>query len=211
MEYIQVKQITYKSSHNLLSCAFVNPLQQLCLFHAMIHPLLAWLRIKQLLFTVCIASWSQSGATHQDLSHTGMTLFSIQVTCREYEVQLAAADPTAEAQQQRVRQLYHRQLLVPLADAAPTLQAYREWEASLQGDAHPVQVPDHVEQGFKKAQQAVSLRSEHEAMVAPDKPADENLLAAFLAYIKYEEVGICQCEQGDVIAVHELDPKSVWS
>lgn len=102
-------------------------------------------------------------------------------------MQLAAADPTAEAQQQRVRQLYHRQLLVPLADAAPTLQAYREWEASLQGDAHPVQVPDHVEQGFKKAQQAVSLRSEHEAMVAPDKPADENLLAAFLAYIKYEE------------------------
>ena len=121
-----------------------------------------------------------------------MTLFSIQVTCREYEAQLAAAKPT-DAQQQRVRQLYQRQLLVPLADAAQTLQGYRDWEAKLAGAAQPPQIPDHVEQGFQKAQQDVSLRSQHEAMVAPDKPADENLLAAFLAYIKYEEVGICQC------------------
>ncbi|KAL3153941.1 hypothetical protein ABBQ32_013502 [Trebouxia sp. C0010 RCD-2024] len=108
-------------------------------------------------------------------------------TYREHEAQLAAADPTADTQQQRVGQLYQRQLLVPLADAAQTLQGYRQWEAQLAGATQPPQVPDHVEQGFKKAQQAVSLRSEHEAMVASDKPADENLLAAFLAYIKYEE------------------------
>ena len=117
-----------------------------------------------------------------------MTLFSIQVTCREHEAELAAADSTSDAQQQRVRQLYHRQLLVPLADAAHTLQRYRKWEAQLPGAAQPAHVPDHVEKGFKKAQQAVNLRSEHEAMVAPGKPADETLLAAFLAYIKYEQV-----------------------
>lgn len=117
-----------------------------------------------------------------------MTLFSIQVTCRDHEAQLAAAQPSADAQQQRVRQLYHRQLLVPLADGPQTLQSYREWEAQLPGASQPAQVPAHIQQGFQKAQQAVSLRREHEAMVAPDKAADENLLAAFLAYIKYEEV-----------------------
>lgn len=117
-----------------------------------------------------------------------MTVFSIQVTCREFEAQLAAADPTADAQLQRVRQLYHRQLLVPLANGTQTKQAYLKWESSLPGAQQPAQMPSHVEQGFQKAQQAVTLRCEHEAMVAPDKPADENLLAAFLAYIKYEEV-----------------------
>ena len=122
-----------------------------------------------------------------------MTLFSIQVTCREHEAELAAADPTSDAQQQRVRQLYHRQLLVPLADAAQTLQSYHEWEAQLPGAAQPAHTPDHVEKGFKKAQQAVDARSEHEAMVASDKPADETLLAAFLAYIKYEQVHKLDC------------------
>lgn len=115
-------------------------------------------------------------------------MFSIQVTCRDYEAQLAASDPTADAQQQRVRQLYHRQLQVPLADGAKSLQSYRAWEAKLAGATQPAQVPGHVEQGFQKAQQTVSVRHEHEAMVAPDKVADENLLAAFLAYIKFEEV-----------------------
>lgn len=129
-----------------------------------------------------------------------MTLFSIQVTCREHEAELAAAEPAADAQQQRVRQLYQRQLLVPLADADQTLQSYREWEAQLSGAAQPVHIPDHVEKGFKKAQQAVNLRSEHEAMVAPDKPADETLLAAFLAYIKYEQV--CEMATGyDLISL----------
>ena len=54
--------------------------------------------------------------------------------------------------------------------------------------ASPVQLPGHIQQGFQKAQQAVGLRSQHEGMVAADKPADEDLLAAYLAYIKYEEV-----------------------
>ena len=119
----------------------------------------------------------------------GITSFSIQVPCREYEHELSAQDPTSDAQLQRVRQLHHRQLQVPLAEAAQTMQSYLKWEASLPDAQQPIQAPSHVQQGFQKAQQAVSLRREHEAMVAPDKPADENLLAAFLAYIKYEEVG----------------------
>lgn len=142
-------------------------------------------------------------------SSKGMTLFSIQVTCREYEAELAAADPASDAQQQRVRQLYHRQLLVPLADAAQTLQSYREWEAQLPGAKQPAQIPGHVEQGYKRAQQAVTLRSEHEAMVAPDKPADETLLAAFLAYVKYEQVcAPCQQPAASAPALHGLTPRA---
>jgi hypothetical protein len=123
------------------------------------------------------------------VQRSGITSFSIQVTCREYEHELSAQDPTSDAQLQHVRQLHHRQLQVPLAEAAQTMQSYLKWEASLPDAQQPIQAPSHVQQGFQKAQQAVSLRREHEAMVAPDKPADENLLAAFLAYIKYEEVG----------------------
>ena len=118
-----------------------------------------------------------------------VTLFSIQVTCREAEQQLLASDPASDSQQQRVRQLFHRQLLVPLAQGPPALQAYKDWESLLPGAQQPFKVPAHVQQGFQKAQQAVSLRAQHEAMTAEGKPADEELLAAFLAYVKFEEVG----------------------
>ena len=135
----------------------------------------------------CLRIFCRRNEQAKSLSR-GVTLFSIQVPCRAYEAQLAAADPSAEAQQQRVRQLFHRQLLVPLADGGKTSQSYQEWEATLSGGLHAAQLPANVEQGFQKAQQAVSLRREHEAMVAADKAADETLLAAYLAYIRYEEV-----------------------
>lgn len=118
-----------------------------------------------------------------------MTLFSIQVTCREAEQQLLASDPASDSQQQRVRQLFHRQLLVPMAEGPTALQAYEDWESSLPGAQQPFKLPAHVQQGFLKAQQAVSLRAQHEAMTAAGKIADEELLAAFLAYVKFEEVG----------------------
>ena len=100
-----------------------------------------------------------------------MTLFSVQVHCRQSEVQLLAQKPS-DAQPLRIRQLYQRQLQTPLADGKQTMQEYLKWEASLPSTQQSPQVPQHVEQGFQKAQQAVSIRSEHEAMVAPDKPAD---------------------------------------
>ena len=136
-----------------------------------------------------------AACSNRDPIFKKVTLFSIQVACREYEAQLAATDPTADVQLQRVRQLYHRQLLVPLADSTQTRQSCVDWESSLPGAKHPSQLPSHIEQGFQKAQQAVHLRLEHEATVAPGKPADETLLASFLAYIKYEEVGLTCCSE----------------
>lgn len=121
-----------------------------------------------------------------------MTLFSIQVICREAEQQLLASDPHSDTQQHRVRQLFHRQLLVPLTNGPATLQAYKQWESALPDAQQPFQVPAHVQQGYQKAQQAVGLRTQHEAMTAADKPADENLLAAFLAYVTFEEVTTTQ-------------------
>ena len=117
-------------------------------------------------------------------------MFSLQVTCREAEQQLLASDTSSDSQQQRVRQLFHRQLLVPLTEGPSTLQSYQDWEGSLPTAPQPFQVPAHVQQGYQKAQQAVGMRKQHEAMTAVDKPADEELLAAFLAYIKFEEVNL---------------------
>ena len=50
---------------------------------------------------------------------------------RESEASLLAADPADEKQRERVRSLWQRQLQVPLADSAETLEQYRAWEAGL--------------------------------------------------------------------------------
>ncbi len=48
---------------------------------------------------------------------------------RDSETSLLAADPADEKQRERVRSLWQRQLQVPLADSADTLEQYRAWEA----------------------------------------------------------------------------------
>ncbi len=50
-----------------------------------------------------------------------------------------------------------------------------------------MQVPEHVQKGYDKAQAAVALRTANEAAVAPGKDADSELLAAYMAYTKLEE------------------------
>ena len=44
-----------------------------------------------------------------------------------------------------------------------------------------------VAQGHDKAQAAAALRAASEASVAPGKPADDTLLAAYAAYIRLEK------------------------
>ena len=50
-------------------------------------------------------------------------------------------------------------------------------------------VPVHLTKAYAKAQEAVSLRRTYETAVAPDRPADAHLLAAYMAYIRLEQVG----------------------
>ncbi len=49
-------------------------------------------------------------------------------------------------------------------------------------------VPQHVRKAYEKAQEGVSLRRAHEEACAADKPVDEHLLAAYMAYIQLERV-----------------------
>ena len=84
---------------------------------------------------------------------------------------------------------------VPLAAGPETLVEYKAWQAEHMAteesnDAAPLQseLPVHVRKGYDKAQELVKMRRACEAAVAGDKAVDTELLAAFMAYIKLEEV-----------------------
>jgi hypothetical protein len=49
-------------------------------------------------------------------------------------------------------------------------------------------LPASVKQGYTKAQAAAKLRAASETAVNAARPADHDLLAAFMAYLKLEEV-----------------------
>ncbi|GAX74832.1 hypothetical protein CEUSTIGMA_g2278.t1 [Chlamydomonas eustigma] len=86
---------------------------------------------------------------------------------------------------ERMRSLYCRQMQVPLEGGQDVYESYKEWEAVLGKE-----VPQHIIKAFSKAQEALALRRPYEVAVAPGKPADAHLLAAFMAYIKLEkEIG----------------------
>jgi hypothetical protein len=77
---------------------------------------------------------------------------------------------------------------VPLATGPNTLAAYEAWEASV-GGVPASAMPATVRAGYDEAQQAVAVRAPFEEALLPDRPADQDLLATFLAYVKLEEVG----------------------
>lgn len=78
---------------------------------------------------------------------------------------------------------------VPLSTGTATLSAYEAWEASTSPDS-PAQLPGHVKKGYDKAQEMLRKRQTSEKAIAADKPADVDLLAAFMAYIQLEEVSL---------------------
>jgi hypothetical protein len=110
---------------------------------------------------------------------------------RGVEAAAEAAAPGAEAAQ-RVRQVFHRQLAVPLMDAAQTMAAYEAWErahAEGGGGGGDV-VPRAVRRAFDFAGRALELRRPFEAAVAPRPPGGEaDALAGFLAYARLEASG----------------------
>jgi hypothetical protein len=63
------------------------------------------------------------------------------------------------------------------------------------------QVVQHVRQKFEAAQKQLDLRRPYEDAVMTEAPADPNLLAAYLAYIKAEE------KEGDPARVQA---RGVW-
>ena len=80
---------------------------------------------------------------------------------------------------------------VPLLDHAKTAEELQRFLGSAEG----VQaLPEQVKKGRARAEAMAEARQAHEAAVAEGKPADTDLLAAYMAYIKVEEVGLLHCD-----------------
>ncbi|KAK9678015.1 hypothetical protein RND81_11G182000 [Saponaria officinalis] len=97
-----------------------------------------------------------------------------------------------EKQIQRVRNLYQRQLSVPLADMKSNLLAYKMWEVE-QGNDLDVNSDDlngispHVASAYKKAMELYTARIDlEEQILKPDVP-DSERLPLFKRYLKFEE------------------------
>lgn len=76
-------------------------------------------------------------------------------------------------------------LQVPLIGNENSLEALENWEAEL---SKPQELPPHVRKQAEKAQAAAQQRQAHEHAVAPGREANEELLAAYMAYIRLEQV-----------------------
>jgi len=77
---------------------------------------------------------------------------------------------------------------VPLAGGDAALAALAAWEARLPAGAAAPELPPPVVRARAKAAAAAAARRGHEAAVASGRPADADLLAAYMAYIRLEEV-----------------------
>lgn len=75
---------------------------------------------------------------------------------------------------------------VPLLDGPETLKEWNRLKGSAEGSTDSL--PDGAKQGYQKAQGMVQSRLANEESVATSKPADTDLLTAYMAYIKLEEV-----------------------
>ena len=69
---------------------------------------------------------------------------------------------------------------VPLLNGPATLTAYRDWAGS--------DPPAAVKAGYNKAQAVAAARKDLELAVSAGKPADMDLLASYMAYVKLEQV-----------------------
>ncbi|KAL3620760.1 hypothetical protein CASFOL_035672 [Castilleja foliolosa] len=95
-----------------------------------------------------------------------------------------------EKQIQRVRNLFHRQLSIPLADLKSTLLAYKAWEAD-NGSLNDVNnsevdgLSSHVVSVYQKALEMLSARANFEENISK-KDVDSEKLQDFMAYLKFE-------------------------
>lgn len=69
---------------------------------------------------------------------------------------------------------------IPLLAGPATLAHYKEWARS--------EPPAAVKAGYDKAQAVATARKDVEVAVAAGKPADMDLLASYMAYVKLEQV-----------------------
>ncbi|KAK3007834.1 hypothetical protein RJ639_014336 [Escallonia herrerae] len=97
-----------------------------------------------------------------------------------------------EKQVQRIRNIFHRQLSVPLADLKQTLLTYKAWEAE-QGttlDVHSSNldgISAHVASAYQKALEMFNARANFEERVSKQDLPDSERLQQFMNYLSFEE------------------------
>lgn len=74
---------------------------------------------------------------------------------------------------------------VPLLDHAKTVEEFQHFLGSTEALQT---LPEQVKKGQARAKGMAEARRVHEEAVSEGKPADTDLLAAYMAYIKIEEV-----------------------
>ncbi|XP_057251973.1 uncharacterized protein LOC104897005 isoform X2 [Beta vulgaris subsp. vulgaris] len=97
-----------------------------------------------------------------------------------------------EKQIQRIRNIFHRQLSVPLADMNSSLHAYKVWEVELgsnldvnSGDLEGIST--HVASAYKKALEMYNARVDLEEQISKSGVPDRERLPLFKRYLKFEE------------------------
>ncbi|XP_011013793.1 PREDICTED: squamous cell carcinoma antigen recognized by T-cells 3-like [Populus euphratica] len=97
-----------------------------------------------------------------------------------------------ELQVQRIRNIFHRQLSVPLVNLRSTLLAYKAWEVE-QGidlDAKSSEVdgiPSHLASAYQKAMEAYNARAQHEEQISMQNISDTEKFQNFMNYLKFEK------------------------
>ncbi|CAN4108217.1 unnamed protein product [Withania somnifera] len=92
----------------------------------------------------------------------------------------------------RIRNLFHRQLSVPLADLSSTLLTYKAWEAE-QGANLDVEssnldgISPHVAALYQKALDMMNARTHHENQISRKAAPESERLQHFMAYLKFEQ------------------------
>ncbi|KAK9853378.1 hypothetical protein WJX84_010588 [Apatococcus fuscideae] len=116
-------------------------------------------------------------------------------TVRTYYEERDAEGSVTATLHETVESFFHRQLQVPLLDGPSTLAYYKEWAHS--------DPPASVQAGYDKAQAVAAARKDLEIAVAAGKPADMDLLASYMAYVKLEQA------QGDPARVQMAYERAV--
>ncbi|KAM7481993.1 hypothetical protein LguiB_006576 [Lonicera macranthoides] len=97
-----------------------------------------------------------------------------------------------EKQVQRIRNIFHRQLSVPLKDLSTTLLTYKAWEA-VQGSTLDINsssldgIPSHVVSSYQKALEMLNARAQLEEQISRRDVSDSERLQHFMTYLKFEQ------------------------
>ncbi|XP_021863531.1 uncharacterized protein [Spinacia oleracea] len=97
-----------------------------------------------------------------------------------------------EKQIQRVRNIFHRQLSVPLADMKSSLLVYKAWEVEhgndLDANSSDLEgISSHAASAYKKALEMCDARVTLEEQVSKSDVPDTERLPLFKRYLKFEE------------------------